>query len=73
MAYTCTTCGVVADDPGHLCNPSVEKVDCSHCGTKDVGVHHVCKEMLAAVQYSCQSCGRVDTDGSSLCRPAKIG
>ena len=24
MAYTCKTCGAVAEEPGHLCAPSTE-------------------------------------------------
>ncbi len=72
MAYTCSTCGVVAEDPGHLCNPSLEKMSCSHCGDADVPVHHVCRGMLAEAKYSCGSCGRVADDEGSLCRPLKI-
>jgi uncharacterized Zn finger protein len=72
MAHTCKNCGVVADDPGHLCNPSVVSISCSFCGTEDVSTNHVCKEKLEAMKYSCQSCGRVAADGKDLCKPLEI-
>jgi len=72
MAHTCKSCGAVADDPGHLCNPTVEKISCSHCGAIDVGAHHVCKQKLAAMKFTCESCGRVAADGSELCKPSEI-
>jgi len=72
MAHTCQSCGAVADDPGHLCQPTVEKVSCSFCGEDDVSVNHVCKQKLAAMQYSCESCGRVAAEDKDLCKPFKI-
>ncbi len=72
MAHTCKSCGAVADDPGHLCNPTVEKLDCSYCGASDVGVNHVCKEKLSAMKFSCESCGRVAAEDTELCKPFKI-
>jgi uncharacterized Zn finger protein len=72
MTHTCKSCGAVADDPGHLCNPTVEIINCSYCGANDVGATHVCKEKIAAMKYSCQSCGRVAAEDSELCKPAKI-
>jgi len=72
MAHTCKSCGAVADDPGHLCNPTLEKLSCSYCGADDVGATHVCKEKLAAMKFSCQSCGRVAAEETELCKPAAI-
>ncbi|GAB6190831.1 hypothetical protein [Desulfocastanea catecholica] len=72
MAHTCKSCGAVADDPGHLCNPTVETISCSYCGKSDVSATHVCKEKLAAMNFSCQSCGRVAAEDSELCKPLKI-
>lgn len=72
MAHTCKSCGAVADDPGHLCNPTVEKISCSYCGESDVSAAHVCKEKLAAMKFSCQSCGRVAAEDAELCNPLKI-
>lgn len=72
MAHTCKSCGAVADDPGHLCNPTSDVLSCSYCGGKDVSASHVCKEKLAAMKYSCQSCGRVAAEDSELCQPAEI-
>ena len=72
MAHTCKTCGSMADDPGHLCNPTQEKISCSYCNQSDVGTNHICKEKMAAMKYSCQSCGRVAPDASGLCKPGEI-
>ncbi len=72
MAHTCTTCGAVADDPGHLCNPTMEKISCSFCGAGDVGAAHICKEKLAAMKFSCQTCGRVASEEARLCKPQEI-
>jgi hypothetical protein len=72
MAHTCKNCGAVADDPGHLCNPSVEVIACSFCGAGDVAATHVCKEKLAAMKFSCQSCGRVAAESGDLCKPFVI-
>lgn len=72
MAHTCKSCGAVADDPGHLCDPVVEKLDCKFCGATDVGASHVCKQKLTAMKFSCQSCGRVAEDASGLCNPSEI-
>ncbi len=72
MAHTCSTCGAMADDPGHLCNPTVSAISCSFCNTPDVGINHLCKEKLAAMKYSCESCGRVAEDAAGICRPVEI-
>jgi hypothetical protein len=63
----------MADDPGHLCNPTLEIVSCSYCNMPDVGINHICKEKLAAMKFSCQSCGRVAPDAGGLCNPTEIG
>lgn len=62
----------MADDPGHLCNPTQEKISCSYCNQPDVSINHICKEKMAAMKYSCQSCGRVAPDASGLCKPGEI-
>ena len=72
MAHTCKNCGAVADDPGHLCDPTEEALHCDHCGEHNVPVSHVCKGKLAAMKYSCGSCGRVAEEKEHLCNPAEI-
>lgn len=72
MAHTCKNCGAVADDPGHLCDPTSEILSCSYCGTDDVHTNHVCKEKLAAMKYSCDSCGKMAPDEARLCNPVEI-
>jgi hypothetical protein len=72
MTHTCKNCGAVADDPGHLCNPTTEKISCTFCGADDITAAHVCKGKLAAMKYSCGSCGRVSADEGHLCNPLEI-
>ncbi|MFN2353324.1 MAG: hypothetical protein ABR512_02210 [Desulfopila sp.] len=72
MAHTCKNCGAVADDPGHLCDPTTEVLSCEFCGEEDVGVTHVCKNKLAAMKYSCGSCGKMAPDETRLCQPQEI-
>jgi len=72
MAYTCKTCGAVAHDPGHLCNPCGDKSRCKFCGTPEVDTTHVCKDKLAQMKYVCRGCGRVAMEEAHLCKPAPI-
>lgn len=72
MAHTCKSCGAKADDPGHLCSPTVEILSCSYCGATDVGAAHVCQQKMAAIKYSCESCGRVAPESGDLCKPTEI-
>jgi hypothetical protein len=72
MAYTCTTCGAIADRPGHLCNPCGDKAKCSFCGTSATDPRHVCKDKLAAMRYVCGGCGRTATESVHLCKPSAI-
>ena len=48
MAYTCKSCGAVANAPGHLCNPCGDKAKCSFCGATETDHTHQCKDKLAA-------------------------
>ncbi len=72
MAHTCKNCGAVADDPGHLCAPTVENLSCEFCGETDISSNHVCKAKIASIKYSCGSCGRVAADDTNLCKPNEI-
>lgn len=72
MAHLCKSCGAVADDPGHLCDPVVDEMICVFCGEKSVGVTHMCKAKIHAIKYSCDSCGRVAATGEDLCKPIEI-
>ena len=49
MAYTCKSCGAVANEPGHLCNPCGDEKNCSFCGSPSVDQTHICKDKLAAL------------------------
>jgi hypothetical protein len=72
MAYTCKTCGAVASEPGHLCNPCGDAKKCSFCGAPKVDAKHVCKDKLSAMKYVCDGCGRVAMEATHLCKPAAI-
>lgn len=73
MAHTCTTCGAVADSPGHLCNPcDTSSGSCNYCGTPEVDTKHVCKDKLAAMQFVCGGCGRVAVEAGNVCKPLHI-
>lgn len=72
MAYTCMTCGAVADSPGHLCSPIDASTSCTFCGTETTEKRHVCRDKLAAVQYYCSTCGQVAEERSYLCNPEPI-
>ena len=72
MAHTCDNCGAVADDPGHLCNPSDVTLHCDYCGQHNVSANHVCKGKLAAMKYSCDNCGSVAKEKQNLCHPTDI-
>lgn len=72
MAYTCTTCGAVADTPGHLCSPCDDTSTCNFCGTPKVDARHVCRDKLAAMRFTCTACGRVAEEKNHLCNPVPI-
>ena len=72
MAYTCRTCGAVADEAGHLCSPCGDKAACSFCGTLDVDTTHMCKDKLGAMNYVCGGCGRMAMEPGHLCKPKNI-
>ncbi len=72
MAYTCKTCGAVADSPGHLCNPCDDKTKCSFCGAPAADARHVCKDKIAAMKFVCGGCGRVAMEAAHLCKPNPI-
>lgn len=69
---TCQNCGATADDPGHLCNPTVFNEHCDYCGAHNVSPNHVCRGKLAAMKYSCGNCGRVAEKEGNLCKPTEI-
>jgi len=56
MAYTCKSCGAVANAPGHLCNPCGDKAKCSFCGATETDHTHQCKDKLAAMKFVCGGC-----------------
>jgi len=72
MPYTCTTCGAVAETPGHLCSPCDDALPCYSCGPSEASARHVCREQRVAVQFFCTTCGRVAEEKSFLCAPSPI-
>jgi hypothetical protein len=72
MAHTCKTCGAVANDPGHLCDPCGDSKHCSFCGDPKASPLHICKDKLSAMKYVCGGCGRVAMEEGHLCKPSLI-
>jgi len=72
MAYTCKTCGAMAEAPGHLCNPCGDETECEFCGTPNVDARHLCKDRLERMRYVCTGCGRVSMEEWHVCQPSPI-
>ncbi len=72
--YTCTVCGKVTGDRGHLCTPkaTTEVYMCAYCGAATGDPRHVCSPMLAVMKYTCKSCGRVTPFRGAVCEPKEI-
>ena len=67
MAYTCKTCGAVAEDPGHLCAPYDRRHDLRLLRENAPHVKHYCKGKMEDLKYVCEQCGRLATsDGFAL-------
>jgi DNA-directed RNA polymerase subunit RPC12/RpoP len=70
--YTCQTCGALAEEPGHLCNPGGEAMTCAYCGKKGPFAQHYCKGKLEDINYVCENCGRLATSADLLCKPTSV-
>jgi DNA-directed RNA polymerase subunit RPC12/RpoP len=71
-AYVCATCGALAEEPGHLCNPQGEAT-CGYCGkTHGAQEKHYCKGKLDDVKFVCEGCGRLATSKDFLCNPKEV-
>jgi len=71
--YVCETCGALAEEPGHLCNPKGEKAKCSYCGQEaEVHEKHFCRGKLNDIKYVCEGCGRLATSADFLCKPKDV-
>lgn len=72
--YKCKTCGAVAPETGHLCEP-VKTNDlyvCDYCGEKAAQKAHLCKPKLAKISYYCEACGRSAVQEDELCKPKVV-
>lgn len=70
--YVCETCGALAEEPGHLCNPKGEAMTCAYCGEKGAHTKHYCKGKVESIKYVCDKCGRLSESGDLLCEPKEI-
>jgi|GEM_PF-339421 len=72
--HTCKSCGKVAGDTGHLCDPVELKQAhvCDDCGQASTNPRHICKPKLRNVNFACVACGRVAEIPSKLCNPRDI-
>jgi DNA-directed RNA polymerase subunit RPC12/RpoP len=72
-AYVCSTCGALAEEPGHLCNPQGESMTCGYCGDPhEAHEKHYCKGKLEDIKYVCEGCGRLATSQDFLCDPKEV-
>jgi DNA-directed RNA polymerase subunit RPC12/RpoP len=72
-AYVCKTCGAMAEEPGHLCNPEGTGMKCTYCGMEhSAHEKHYCKGKLEDLQFVCEKCGRLATSENFLCEPKKV-
>jgi DNA-directed RNA polymerase subunit RPC12/RpoP len=71
--YVCETCGALAEEPGHLCNPKgQQKTACPYCGDVTPHKSHFCEGKMKDLSYVCEKCGRLATSADSLCEPQKV-
>ncbi len=72
--YTCSTCGRVTTEKGHLCFPvmATRSYSCDYCGMMSTNSRHICKPMANKIKFFCDTCGRVAGEKVSLCRPKEI-
>jgi DNA-directed RNA polymerase subunit RPC12/RpoP len=71
--YVCETCGALADEPGHLCNPKGQPLTCTYCGFEH-GPHvkHFCEGKMKDLKYTCEQCGRLAPTADVLCQPKEV-
>lgn len=72
MNYVCTTCGKVAESPGHLCSPCDEASSCCACGVSAASERHSCQNEPIKAQFICADCGMVSERQGQLCNPEPI-
>lgn len=73
QAYVCETCGALAEEPGHLCNPRGAAMSCTYCGMEHAPHEkHFCKGKMEDLKYVCDQCGRLATGEEFLCQPKKV-
>ncbi len=72
-SYVCETCGAMAEEPGHLCNPQGMGQKCTYCGG-EAKPHekHYCKGKMEDLKYVCEKCGRLATSKEFLCDPKGV-
>jgi DNA-directed RNA polymerase subunit RPC12/RpoP len=72
--YKCKTCGAVAPEAGHLCDPTQAGniYTCEYCGAQSAKKKHICKPKLTKVKYFCEACGRVAVKEDEVCKPKAL-
>ncbi len=69
MNHVCTTCGKIAESPGHLCSPCDETSVCGICGIPATSARHVCQNETTTARFVCGDCGMVSENRGQLCNP----
>ena len=71
--YECSTCGIVTEQPEHLCKPVVLDGQSDFCG-QPLGKRTalMCAEETARLDYQCGNCGRTAEQPELVCAPKKM-
>ncbi|NIQ94777.1 MAG: hypothetical protein GWN87_11625 [Desulfuromonadales bacterium] len=71
--YKCETCGVVANEAGHLCDSKQIAGKFDYCG-QDFETQNttMCKSMRKRLRFECSTCGRPSEKPDMVCRPIKV-
>ncbi len=72
MAYSCKTCGAVADAAGDLCSPCDKTLFFNCCDLPKIDNRYPCQDTLDTMEFTCTACGRIAKEKSHLCNPAPV-
>ncbi len=71
--YECTTCGMVTETKGHLCQPEKLENRGDYCGQPvDYKTGKMCGKEIKRFEFECSNCGRPAEQADLVCAPKKI-
>lgn len=73
QTYECTTCGIVTENRGHLCQPVALEGRGDYCG-QPIGKKTalMCAVETDRLDYECSNCGRTAEKSDLVCAPRKV-